>query len=201
MIRLVVAEDERLMREAVVSLLDLEPDFDVVAAAASGDEAVDLIRTHRPEIALLDFELPVFDGVEVAEFAAEVSRPTKCVIITRHARPGVLRRALAAGVSGFTSKSVPAATLAQIIRRVHQGGRYVDPELAMAAIDTQAHPLTRRELEVLRHVQPSTTAAQIGSTLHLSPGTVRNYLSSAIQKLGVNSRLEARDHALDYGWL
>ena len=201
MIRIVVAEDEQLTREAVVSLLNLETDLQIVGTASDGLGAINTLRVHRPDIALLDLEMPILDGVQVVERMAIENPSLRCIILTRHARPGVLRRALTAGVAAFVSKTVPAATLAQIIRRVHRGGRYVDPELAITALDTQDHPLTARELDVLRHVHPAATATDIGRAIHLSPGTVRNYLSSSMHKLGVHTRLEAAEQARDHGWL
>ncbi len=201
MIRIVVAEDEQLMREAVVSLLNLETDLQIVGTASDGTGAIDTMRVHRPDVALLDLEMPLLDGVQVAERMAIENPAVRCIILTRHARPGVLRRALTAGVVAFVSKTVPAATLAQIIRRVHRGGRYVDPELAITALDSQDHPLTPRELDVLRHVHPGNTATDIGLAVHLAPGTVRNYLSSAMHKLGVHTRLQAAERARDHGWL
>lgn len=201
MIRIVVAEDEQLTRDAVVALLNLEADLQVVATASDGPGAIDTLRVHRPDVALLDLEMPFLDGVQVIERVAREHPTLRCIILTRHARPGVLRRALTAGVAAFVSKTVPAATLAQVIRRVHRGGRYVDPELAITALGTQDHPLTDRELEVLRHVHPAATATDIGTAIHLSPGTVRNYLSSAMHKLGVHTRLEAAEQARDHGWL
>ena len=201
MIRLVVAEDEQLMREAVVSLLGMEPDLEIVGTASDGAEAIGALREHRPDVALLDLEMPGLDGVQVAERIARENASLRCIIVTRHARPGVLRRALAVGVAGFVSKTVPAATLAQVIRRIHRGGRYVDPDLALTALDTQDSPLTERELDVLRHVRPAATATDIGRATNLSSGTVRNYLSSAMHKLGVHTRLEAAEQARDHGWL
>ncbi len=201
MIRLVIAEDEQLMREAVVALLGMEPDLQIVGAASSGPGAVDALRDHRPDVALLDLEMPGLDGIEVAERMSREQPSLRCIIVTRHARPGVLRRALAAGVAGFVSKTVPATTLARVIRRVHAGGRYVDPELAVTALDMQDHPLTERELDVLRHVRPGATASDIARATNLSCGTVRNYVSSAMHKLGVHTRLEAVQHAHDHGWL
>lgn len=201
MIRLVVAEDERLMREAVVSLLGMEADLQIVGTASNGTEAIDTLQRCRPDVALLDLEMPGLDGVQVAEQIAFQDQHLRCIIVTRHARPGVLRRALSVGVAGFVSKTVSAATLAQIIRRVHHGGRYVDPELAITAIGAREHPLTDRELDVLRQVKPAVTATDIGHAINLSSGTVRNYLSSAMHKLGVHTRHEAAERARDYGWL
>lgn len=200
-IRLVLADDESLTRGAVGALLGLEADLVVVAEAEDGDGAVVAIREHRPDVAVLDVEMPGRDGSEVAQWVAANEPGTRCIILTRHARPGVLRRALAAGARGFVSKSAPASVLADVIRRVHGGGRYVDPDLAMTALMTEECPLTDRELQVLRNVDSSGTAADIAGRVHLSPGTVRNYLSSAMQKLGAGTRTEAAALARDRGWL
>jgi two-component system response regulator DesR len=200
-IRLVLADDESLTRGAVGALLGMEPDLVVVAEVGTGDEAIASVRQHRPDIAVLDVEMPGRDGAEVAQWVAANETGTRCIILTRHARPGVLRRALAAGAAGFVAKSAPATLLADVIRRVHGGGRYVDPDLAMTALMTEDCPLTDRELEVLRAVDATGTAADIGHRVHLSAGTVRNYLSSAMQKLGAGSRMEAVQRARDHGWL
>jgi two-component system response regulator DesR len=200
-IRLVLADDESLTRGAVGALLGLEVDLVVVGEAGSGHEAVAVIGEHRPDVAVLDVEMPGRDGAEVAQWVAANVPGTRCIILTRHARPGVLRRALAAGAAGFVTKSAPATVLAEVIRRVHRGGRYVDPDLAMTALMTEECPLTDRELDVLRHVDASGTAADIAGRVHLSPGTVRNYLSSAMHKLGVGTRMEAVEQARDHGWL
>jgi two-component system response regulator DesR len=200
-IRLVLADDESLTRGAVGALLGLEPDLVVVAEAGTGDEAIACVRQHRPHVAVLDVEMPGHDGAEVAQWVAANQPATRCIILTRHARPGVLRRALAAGAAGFVTKSAPATLLADVIRRVHRGGRYVDPDLAMTALMAEDCPLTDRELEVLRAVDASGTAADIARRVHLSPGTVRNYLSSAMQKLGVGNRMDAVQRARDNGWL
>ncbi|TQM15995.1 response regulator transcription factor [Pseudonocardia kunmingensis] len=200
-IRLVLADDESLTRGAVGALLGMETDLVVVAEAGTGDEAIASVRRHRPDVAVLDVEMPGRDGAEVAQWVAAHEPATRCIILTRHARPGVLRRALAAGAAGFVTKSAPATLLADVIRRVHGGGRYVDPELAMTALMTEECPLTDRELEVLRAVDATGTAADIAARVHLSAGTVRNYLSSAMQKLGAGSRTEAVQRARDHGWL
>jgi two-component system response regulator DesR len=200
-IRLVLADDESLTRGAVSALLGLEPDLVVVGEAGTGDEATAIIGQHRPDIAVLDVEMPGPDGAEVAQWVAANVPDTRCIVLTRHARPGVLRRALAAGAAAFVTKSAPATVLADVIRRVHRGGRYVDPDLAMTALMTEDCPLTDRELEVLRTVDAVGTAADIARRVHLSPGTVRNYLSSAMQKLGAGTRTEAVQIARDSGWL
>ncbi|AEA28655.1 DNA-binding response regulator [Pseudonocardia benzenivorans] len=201
MITLVLADDEALTRGAVGALLGLEGDLRIVAEASTGDEAVEVIRVHAPDVAVLDVEMPGRDGAEVAQWVAENQPGTRCIVLTRHARPGVLRRALAAGAAGFVTKSAPASVLADVVRRVHGGGRYVDPDLAMTALTSEDCPLTDRELEVLRNVDDSGTANDIARRVHLSPGTVRNYLSSAMQKLGAGSRSEAARLARDHGWL
>lgn len=201
MIRVVLADDEHLTRGAVAALLSLEVDLEVVAEAADGDEAIAAIRTHRPDVAVLDVEMPGRDGATVAEQVAFDVPGVRCVILTRHARPGVLRRALAAGATGFVPKTAPASLLANVIRRVHGGGRYIDPDVAVSALATEACPLTDRELDVLRRVSDSASANQIAREVHLSPGTVRNYLSSAMQKLGAKTRAEAARSAKEHGWL
>jgi two-component system response regulator DesR len=200
-IRLVLADDESLTRGAVGALLGMESDLVVVAEVGTGDDAISSVRQHRPDVAVLDVEMPGRDGAEVAQWVAAHEPGTRCIILTRHARPGVLRRALAAGAAGFVTKSAPATLLADVIRRVHGGGRYVDPDLAMTALMTEECPLTDRELEVLRAVDATGTAVDIARRVHLSPGTVRNYLSSAMQKLGAGSRTEAVQRARDHGWL
>ncbi|WP_407562951.1 DNA-binding response regulator [Streptomyces sp. 184] len=200
MIRLLLADDEDLLRSALAALLALEDDLDVVAEAATATDAVLLAREHRPDIAVLDLEMPPTDGLRAAEeIRAEL--PTQVVMVTRHARPAVLRRALAAGVRGFVPKTTPAARLAQIVRDVAAGRRYVDPDIAAAALTEDDCPLSDRELEVLRAARTGASVAEIAAEVHLAPGTVRNYLSAAMAKLGASSRHAAAHRAWQQGWI
>lgn len=200
MIRIVVADDEGLIRGALVALLGLEDDLEVVADVADGEAAVAAAIRHTPDIVLLDLEMPKLDGVEAA---ARISRvvATRVILVTRHARPGVLKRALAAGASGFVPKSTPAAQLAVIIRGVHSGSRYIDPSIAAAALTEDESPLTIRERDVLRVTRAGLSTKQIASQLHLAHGTVRNHLSSAMMKLHVDSRHGAAAIAWEQGWI
>ncbi|URM97516.1 response regulator transcription factor [Actinomadura madurae] len=200
MIKLLIADDEDLLRGALAALLDLEDDLTVAAQASTGTEAVRLAREHRPDIAVLDLEMPPADGLHAAEqIRAEL--PTRIILVTRHARPGVLRRALAAGVSGFVPKTTPSTRLAEIVRDVAAGRRYVDPDIAASALTEDDCPLTARELEVLRASRTGASVNEIAAEVHLAPGTVRNYLSSAMAKLGANSRHAAAHRAWEEGWI
>ena len=198
MIRVVVVDDEEMIRSAIVALLDLEEDLDVVGQAANGADGLDLVRSHEPDVVLLDLEMPPTDGIEVA---GQVPAPTRSVLMTRHARPGVLRRAMAAGIAGFVPKSSPVSALAQVIRDVAAGKRYVDSEVAAAALEAEACPLSDRELDALRLTRRHASVAEIAATLHLAEGTVRNYLSSAMTKTDTSSRHEAAEHAYEHGWI
>jgi two-component system response regulator DesR len=200
MIRLLLADDEDLLRDALASLLDLEPDMTVVAQAGDGERAVALAAEHEPDLVVLDLEMPKLDGVEAAGRIL-AHRPVPVVLVTRHARPGVLRRALAGGVRGFVPKTTPADRLARILRDVHAGGRYVDSEIAATALTEGACPLSDRELEVLRLVREGLSAGAIAAAAHLAPGTVRNYLSAAMAKLGAPTRAEAARVAWEEGWI
>lgn len=200
MIRLLLADDEDLIRGALASLLDLEDDVHVVAQAATTTEAIARAREHRPDIAVLDLEMPPADGLHAAEaIVAELA--TRVVLVTRHARPGVLRRALAAGVVGFVPKTTAAGELADILRRVADGHRYVDPDIAASALTESDCPLTARELEVLRAARTGESVRTISDRVHLAPGTVRNYLSSAMTKLDAPSRHAAAYRAWEEGWI
>lgn len=196
MIRVVLADDEQLTRQAVASLLGLEPDLEVVADVDDGSKALLAIAEHRPDVVVLDLEMPTMDGLRVLELT-----DVKAIMLTRHARPGVLRQALSLGAKGFLAKTAPAALLADVIRRVHAGMRYVDPEFAAEALAENPCPLTDRELEVLRMVDDSRTAPDIARAMNLSAGTVRNYVSSAMAKLGARTRAQAARMARDNGWI
>ena len=191
---------EVLIRGAVEALLALEEDLEVLPGVSDGTAAVAAAQEHRPDVCLLDLEMPGLDGVEAAQ---EILRsvPTKVVIFTRHARPGVLRRALAERVSGFVPKSTPAEELADVLRQVASGRRYVDPEIAAMALTGEQSPLTERELDVLRVGRTAHRVEEIAQALHLAPGTVRNHLSNAMAKLGVRTRQEAAQRAWEEGWI
>ena len=200
MIRLLLADDEDLLRGALAALLELEADLSVVAEAATSTDAVRLAREHRPDIAVLDLEMPPADGLRAAE-EIRAALPTRIILVTRHARPAVLRRALSAGVSGFVPKTTPAARLAEIIRDIASGRRYVDPDIAASALTEDDCPLTDRELQVLRTARTGASVSEIAAQVHLAPGTVRNYLSAAMTKLGVTSRHAAAHRAWEQGWI
>ncbi len=200
MIRLVLADDEDLIRGALAALLDLEEDLEVVAQASTSTGAVEQVREHRPDIAVLDLEMPPADGLRAAE-SIRAEFPTQVVLVTRHARPGVLRRALAAGVAGFVPKTTPAVRLAEILRDIANGRRYVDPDIAASALTEDDCPLTDRELDVLRAARTGISIEEIAQQVHLAPGTVRNYLSSAMGKLHVESRHAAAHRAWEEGWI
>ncbi|MFD0665691.1 response regulator transcription factor [Thermocatellispora tengchongensis] len=197
MIRVLLADDEHLIRAAIATLLGLEPDIEVVAQVARGDEVVAAVAEHRPDVVVLDIEMPGADGLAVAE-----ALPGQGVLIlTSFGRPGYLRRALAAGVRGFLPKDSSADELATAIRKVHAGGRYLDPDLAASAMMAGESPLTERERDALALAARGAAVAEIAASLHLSEGTVRNYLSSAIGKLGAGNRITAIKTAQDMGWL
>jgi two-component system response regulator DesR len=199
-IRVLLADDEAMIRSALAALLRLEPDIDVIAECSDGEQAVAAAEKLHPDICLLDLEMPGLDGVEVAERLRRTVT-ARCIVVTRHARPGVLRRALAAGVAGFLPKSRDAREVAEVIRRVAAGARYVDPEIAADALSDERCPLTDRELDVLRVGRRGETTAQIARELSLAPGTVRNHVSAILAKLAVETRQQAVFLAQERGWI
>ncbi|KWV29590.1 MULTISPECIES: response regulator transcription factor [Micromonospora] len=200
MIRIVIADDEELIRGALVALLSLEADIEVVADVADGEAAVAAAVAHRPDLTLLDLEMPGLDGVDAARRLLRLV-PTRVVIVTRHARPGTLKRALSAGVHGFVPKSTPASELARIIRSVAAGERYIDARLAASALTEQESPLTARETDVLRLTRDGLPTKEIARQLGLAHGTARNHISSAMTKLDVDSRTAAATIAWEQGWI
>ena len=201
MFRIVLAEDQALLRGALAGLLALESDIDVVAEAGDGDGAWKAVQQHQPDLLLTDIEMPGLTGLDLAAKVQEAKLPTRVVIVTTFARGGYLRRALDAGVRGYLLKDAPVEKLAQALRDVHRGGRAIAPELAVDAWREEADPLTDRERAVLRLAGEGLSSQDIAEQLHLSNGTVRNYLSEAIGKLGAANRVEAHRLARQKGWL
>lgn len=200
MIRIVIAEDQRLLRGALASLLDLEDDLQVVGQAGDGQEALSMILKLTPDICLLDIEMPVQTGIEVAEQLKMNASPCRVIILTTFARPGYFERAVKAGVSGYLLKDEPSDRLAESIRRVMQGHRAISPELVFDSA-VRKNPLTPREGEILQLIAAGKTASEIARSLHLSHGTVRNYISEMLNKLEVKNRIEAIGLAEENGWL
>lgn len=200
-IRLLLADDQALVRGALAALLDLEPDLTVVAEVGRGDEVVAAAREHSPDVALLDVEMPGLDGIAAAAALRAEMPQTRVLIVTTFGRPGYLRKALQAGASGFVVKDTPARQLADAVRRVHAGLRVVDPALAADSLVSGESPLTDRETDVLRAARDGAPVASIAAALFLSAGTVRNHLSSAIGKTGASTRAEAVRAAESNGWL
>ncbi|GAA2641922.1 response regulator transcription factor [Dactylosporangium fulvum] len=201
MIRILVADDEHLIRDAIAGLLDLEDDLEVVGHAASGDEALAAALRLHPDVALLDLQMPAPDGIEVARRLTIELPDCRVIIVTSHGRPGYLKSALAAGARGFLPKTVSSRTLAQVVRKVAEGGRHVDPELAAEAIGAGDSPLTPREADVLALARDGAPVNEIARRVSLSPGTVRNYLAAAITKLHAANRHEAARIAAEHGWI
>ena len=201
MIRVLIAEDQALVLGALAALLKLEPDLEVVGMARNGRQALALCRELAPDVLLTDIEMPLMTGLELATAIAEQQLPAKVIIVTTFARSGFLRRALAAGVRGYLLKDAPAETLAAAIRTVHGGGRAVAPELALESWSGREDPLSERERQVLRLAGEGKSSADIARLIHLSEGTVRNYLSEAISKCEAGNRVEAFRLARDAGWL
>ncbi|RBQ14842.1 DNA-binding response regulator [Spongiactinospora rosea] len=197
MIKVLLADDEHLIRRAIATLLGLEPDIEVVAEVAAGDLVRPAVEEHRPDVVVLDIEMPGMDGLTVAE-----ELPGQAILIlTSFGRPGYLRRALAAGVRGFIPKDASAEELAAAIRKVHTGGRYLDPEMAASAMMAGDSPLTGRERDALALAARGASVGDIAVALSLTEGTVRNYLSSAMTKLGATNRITAIRAAQEMGWL
>lgn len=197
-IRVVIAEDQEMVLGALASLLDMENDIAVVAQARDGRQALEAVRAHKPDVLITDIEMPVMTGLDAA--SALKGSSTRVIIVTTFARPGYLRRAMEAGAHGYLLKARPARDLADAVRRIHQGLRVIDPDLATEAW-AEADPLTERERQVLRLTAEGASTAGVATQLNLSAGTVRNYLSEAIEKLGATNRIDALRIARDKGWL
>jgi two-component system response regulator DesR len=200
-IRVLIAEDQRMVRGALKALLAMEGDIEIVAETDRADQVLPLASETKPDVALLDIEMPGGDGITAAGQLRKALPACKTLILTTFGRPGFLRRAMESGASGFMLKDAPAHELALAIRRTMAGERVIDPGLAAAALSAGVSPLSDREREVLVAAQGGTTIAEIAKALFLSEGTVRNYLSSAIQKLEVSNRTEAARVAEEQGWL
>ena len=200
MIRVLIAEDQTLVLGALAALLETEADLEVVAQATDGVQALELAKQHRPDVVLTDIEMPAMTGLELLQAVKEERLPCRVIIVTTFGRSGYLRRALEGGASGYLLKDAPSEELAEAVRRVHQGLRAVSPELAAQAW-SEPDPLTDRERQVLRLAGDGLSTAKIAQELHLSEGTVRNYLSEAIGKLGAANRTEAARLARKQGWL
>jgi len=200
-IRIVIADDQALVRGALAALLALEPDIEVVGVAADGAEALTMVGSLAPDVCLMDIQMPGVDGIEATRLLRAASPATRVLIVTTFARPGYLRSALDAGAAGFMAKDAPAEELADAVRRVHSGLRVLDPALAEESLFEGANPLSDRERQVLRLAADGRSAAAIASEVFLSAGTVRNHLSSAIGKTGAENRAQAVRIAQDKGWV
>lgn len=200
-IRLVIIDDQAMLRGALAALLELEDDLTVVGVAGDGDEAVQLVSQTAPDVCLMDIQMPGMDGIAATEAVCAASPETRVLIVTTFARPGYLRAALDAGASGFVVKDAPAEQLADAVHRVHAGLRVVDPALAEASLFDGANPLSEREQQVLRLAADGRSAAAIAAEVFLSAGTVRNNLSAAIGKVGAANRAQAVRIAQDKGWI
>jgi two-component system, NarL family, response regulator DesR len=200
-IRLLLADDQELIRSAFAALLELQADFEVVAVVGRGDEVVAAAKAHHPDVALLDIEMPGLDGLAAAGVLTQEVPECRSLILTTFGRPGYLRRAMESGAWGFVVKDSPPEQLADAIRRVAAGERVVDPALAADTLSSGVSPLTARERDVLIAARPGTTVSEIAEKLFLSEGTVRNYLSAAMAKVGARNRAQAVRTADERGWL
>ena len=201
MIRIVIAEDQALVLGAIASLLELEPDMEIVGRAADGAEALEMVLRLAPDVLLSDIEMPQMSGIEVAEALRGQAVATRVMIVTTFGRTGYLRRALDAGVCGYLLKDSPAEQLADAVRKVAAGGKVISPDLASTALFAPEDPLTDRERAILRLADEGRSNKEIARSLSLSPGTVRNYLSEAASKIGAANRIEASRIARERGWL
>ena len=201
MIRVLLAEDQAMIRGALLALIGLEHDMTVVADVERGDEVVGAARKTRPDVAVLDIDMPGIDGLSAAAILRDELPETRILILTGLGQPGHLTRALEARVGGFMKKDAPSDELADAIRRVAKGQRFLDPDLVATALEIGTSPLTAREAEVLRVAADGGTTEEIGQQVYLSPATVRNYLSSSISKLGARNRIDAIRIAREAGWL
>ena len=200
MIRIILAEDQKLLRGALATLLSLEDDIEVVGQAENGEEVISLIQQHEPDIVVMDIEMPLKTGLDIAEMLQKNKSDCRVIILTTFARPGYFQRAMQAGVYGYLLKDTGSEELSDAIRRVYDGKRVINAELSLAVWDTPC-PLSPRERDVMKLASQGLTLQEIGEKLFLSYGTVRNYMSEAIGKLGANTRIEAIDIARSKGWL
>ena len=200
MIKVIIAEDQRMLRGALGSLLDLEEDITIIGLAENGKEALSMINSQKPDVCLIDIEMPIMSGLEVAEQLMVQESACRVIILTTFARPGYLERALKANAYGYLLKDGPSEDLAQSIRNVMQGKREISPELIFGSLKLD-NPLTEREIEILKLASSGMTTKEIAGVLFLSPGTIRNYLSEVINKLEAKNRIEAIAIAEDKGWI
>ncbi|NWL86012.1 MULTISPECIES: response regulator transcription factor [unclassified Paenibacillus] len=200
MIKILIAEDQRLLRGALASLLDLEDDIEVVGQASDGAEALELICQLQPDICLMDIEMPQLSGLDVAEKIQAKALPSRVIILTTFARPGYFERAIKANIHGYLLKDEPSDRIAEAIRRVMAGHREVSPELIFGSLHNE-NPLTAREIDILKLAAQGGSAADIAKSMHLSYGTVRNYISEIINKLEAKNRMEAVRTAEEKGWI
>lgn len=200
MIKVVLGDDQQMLRSALAALLGLEDDIDVVAQGGNGEETLRMIRLHHPDVCVLDIEMPVMTGLEVAEVLRQANHPCKVIMLTTFAKAGYFQRAVKSGVSGYLLKDSPSSELADAIRRVAEGRRVIHPDLSLAVWEEQS-PLTPREQEIMLAVSKGLTMKEIGEKLFLSHGTVRNYMSEAMSKLEAKNKMDAVHIAQSKGWI